>query len=134
MGCCFQDLFNITRSIIVQFPSSFFFSMRFVSVHVVYPYSRTDTTATWKKSRFILSDISVAVHAFARHILMSLSVNETLLPRLLNMSTNSRKPPLSVETFFLLKHMYSICLHSDGGLPSRERGKTLPQRESWIWH
>ena len=51
VGCCFQDLFNITRSILVQFPSSFF-SMSFVSVHVVHRQSSTDTTDTRKKSRF----------------------------------------------------------------------------------
>ena len=42
VGCCFQDLFNIARSILVQCPSSFF-SIRLVSVHVLHPYSRTDT-------------------------------------------------------------------------------------------
>ena len=31
VGFCFQDLFNITRSILVQFPSSFFFR-RFIGV------------------------------------------------------------------------------------------------------
>ena len=35
-------------------PSSFF-SSRFVSVHVVHPYSSIDVTAAWKKLRFILS-------------------------------------------------------------------------------
>ena len=55
MGCCFQDLFNITHSILGQFSSSFF-SVSFVSIHVVHPYSRTDTTTDWKKSYFILSD------------------------------------------------------------------------------
>ena len=42
--CCFQDLFSIAHSILVQLPSSFF-SMHFFSVPVVHPYSRTDTTA-----------------------------------------------------------------------------------------
>ena len=46
------------------------------------PYCRIDTFATWKKLHFIsldLSDfhiidnLSIAVHAFARHILTSLS-------------------------------------------------------------
>ena len=72
-GYCFQDLFNIARSILVQFPSSFF-SIRLVSVHVVYTYSRIDTTTACKKLRFILSDkydfhlignLSIAVHSFA---------------------------------------------------------------------
>ena len=45
VGCCFQDLFNITRSIFV--PSSLF-SIRLVTVQVVHPYSNMDTTAAWK--------------------------------------------------------------------------------------
>ena len=53
-GCCLQDLFNIARSILVQLPSSFS-SIHLVSVHVVHPYSSIDTTADWKKLRFILS-------------------------------------------------------------------------------
>ena len=48
MGCCFQVLFNIARSILVQLPSSFF-SIRFVRIHVLHPYSSMNTTATWKK-------------------------------------------------------------------------------------
>ena len=38
VGCCLQDLFNITRSILVELPSSFF-STCLVSVHIVHPYS-----------------------------------------------------------------------------------------------
>ena len=86
--CCLQDLFNIARSILVQLPSSFF-SSRFVSVQVVHPYISMDTTAAWKKLRFILSvmsdfhmidSLSIAVHAFVSRVLMSFSVDETLLP------------------------------------------------------
>ena len=81
--------FNIARSILVYLPSSFF-SIRLVSVHVVHPYSSIDTTAAWKKLHFILSvrsDIHMtdsllkAVHAFASHLSMSVSVDDTLLPR-----------------------------------------------------
>ena len=53
VGCCRQDLFNIALNILVYLPSSFFFS-RLVSVQVVHPYSNIDTTAVWKKLRFIL--------------------------------------------------------------------------------
>ena len=112
VGCCFQDLFNMTRSILVQFPSKFFY-IRLVSVHVVHPYSRLDTTAVWRKLLFISSDrfdfhminnLSIAVHTFASRILISFSVDETL-----NLSTRFREPLFSVEMFlFRLKHMYSV--------------------------
>ena len=48
------------------------FSSRLVSVQVVHPYSSIDTTASWKKLRFILlvksdfhmtDSLSIAVHA-----------------------------------------------------------------------
>ena len=77
--CCFQELFNIVGSILVQLPSSFF-SIRLVSVHVVYPYSRIDTNAASMKLCFILSDrsefhmidnLSIAVYAFASLIKLS---------------------------------------------------------------
>ena len=42
VGCCFLGLFNIARSILVQSPSCFF-SIRLVSVHVVYTCSRINT-------------------------------------------------------------------------------------------
>ena len=50
--CCRQDSFNIARNILVQLPSSFFYS-RFICVQVVHPWSSIDTTAAWKKLRFI---------------------------------------------------------------------------------
>ena len=53
VGFCLQDLFNIARSILVEFPSSFF-SSRLVSVHVVHPYSSIDMIAAWKKLCFKL--------------------------------------------------------------------------------
>ena len=51
VGCCFQDLFITARSILVQWPSSFF-SIRFVNVNVVHPNSSMDTTVAWKKIAF----------------------------------------------------------------------------------
>ena len=86
VGYCLQDLFNIACCILELLPSSFFF-IRLVSVHVVHPYSKIDTTTTWKKLRFLLSvrsdfhmtdSLSIVVHAFASRVLMSVSVDETL--------------------------------------------------------
>ena len=120
--CCFQDLFNIACSILVQFPSSFF-SVCFVSIYVVYPYSSIDTTAAWKKSRFILSDRSdflmidnllIAVNSSAGCIL-SLSVDEILLLRYVNLSTDFRRPPFRVEMLSSqLKHvLHFVCIHME---------------------
>ena len=55
--CCFQDLFCITYSILVQFLSSFC-SVHFVSICRVHPYNWIDTTIAWKKFHFILLDTS----------------------------------------------------------------------------
>ena len=64
--------------------------MRSVNVHVMHLYNRIDTTAAWKKLRFILSvrsdfhmtdSLPIAVHAFASHMLMSFTVDEMLLPK-----------------------------------------------------
>ena len=88
-GAASRTCFNIARSILVLLPSSFFFR-RLVSVHLVHPYSSMETTVAWKKLRFISSvrsdfhmidSLSIAVHAFATRVSMSVSVDETLLPR-----------------------------------------------------
>ena len=64
--------------------------MRFVFFHLVYLYSSMDTATAWKKTHLILSDKSdfdmiknllIEFHAFARHILLSLSADEMLQPR-----------------------------------------------------
>ena len=117
VGCCFQDLFNIACIIIVQFPSTFF-SKCFVSINVVHPESSIDTTTALKKSCFISSDRSdlptiinllIAVHTFAKHILTSLLVDETLLSMNMNLSTNFRGLPYRMEiASSQLKHMYSV--------------------------
>ena len=81
----------------------------------MHPYSRIDTTAAWKKLHFILSDrfdfhminhLSIAVHEFISHLLMLFSVNQTLLPRLLNLSSNFREVPLNVEMPFFICFLY----------------------------
>ena len=70
------------------------------------PYSNIDTTAAWKKLHFILSvrsdfhmtdSLSIAVHFFTSCVLMSVLIAETLLPRLVNLSTSFRELPFSVK-------------------------------------
>ena len=52
--------------------------------------------------------ISITVHTFASRVLMSVSVDETLLPRSVNLFTSFRELQLSVEMSpFWLKHIYS---------------------------
>ena len=109
-GFCFQDLLKIACSIILQLLSS---------VHLVYSYSCINMTAAKKKLLFILlercdshmtNNLSLAVHAFTSHILMSFSIDYMLFPWLGNLSPCFREPLLSVEMLPLwLKHMY-ICI------------------------
>ena len=86
---------------------------------MVHPYNSTDTTVSWKKSCFVSSGRSdfhminsqlIEVHTFARCILISLSVDEILLLRYVNLFTNFRGLPFRVEMAPRLKHMYSILL------------------------
>ena len=58
----------------------------------MHPYSSIDSTAAWKKLRFILSvrsdfhiidSLLIAVHAFVNLASMSFSVDATLFPALL---------------------------------------------------
>ena len=41
--------------------------------------------------------LSLAVYAFASRVLMSVSVDETLIPSRVNLSTSFKDPPFSVE-------------------------------------
>ena len=92
VGGFFQDLFSIARNILVQIPFSFF-SICLVSIHVLHPYSRIDTTIAWKKLHFILlgssnfymiNNLLITVNAFARRILMTFLVDEMLLHELVH--------------------------------------------------
>ena len=79
-----------------------------------------DTGTAWKKSHFILSNwsnfhitdnLSIVFHAFTSHMLTSLSVDEILLPRYENWSTNFRGLPLRVEMApSCLKYKYSVLV------------------------
>ena len=67
-----------------------FFFMHFVGVQVVHLYSSTDKTIAWMKSQrcyfHVTDNLSMTVYAFARCMKKSLSVDETLLPRYVNLS------------------------------------------------
>ena len=117
VGFCLQYLFKTARSILALFPSSFS-SMRLVRVQMVRPYSSIDSATTWKKSRFTLptrsdfhttENLSIAVHAFARRMLTSLSVDEMLLSRYVNRSTDFKGLPLKVEMAPFWLNIYDLC-------------------------
>ena len=42
-------------------------------------------------------NISIAVNAFASRVLMSFFVDETLLPKYVNLSTSFKEPPVRIE-------------------------------------
>ena len=82
VGCCFQDFFNIA--------STFFccsFSLCILSAYmwcthrVVFIFSN-------RSDFHMIDSLSIAVHAFTRRILISLSVDETQLLRYVNLSAN----------------------------------------------
>ena len=45
----------------------------------------------------MIDSLSIAVHPFVSRVSMSFSVDETLFPRKVNLSTNFREVPSSVE-------------------------------------
>ena len=77
-----------------------------------------DTNTSWKKSCFILSDItdfhmidslSIGVSTFVRRMLTLLSADEILLPRYMNLSTNFRGTSFRVKIApSRLKHLYFV--------------------------
>ena len=57
----------------------------------------------------MIDKLSIAVHAFAMSMLTLLSVDEILLPKYVNFSTDFKGLPLSVEmTLSRSKYMYSV--------------------------
>ena len=65
-------------------------------------FYRIDQTFIW------CNNLSIPVHAFSRHIVTWLSVDEIFLPRYANWSTDFRGLPLKVEISLHLKHI-NIC-------------------------
>ena len=81
----------------------------------MHPFSSIDTAIAWKKSHFILLERSafdtidnllIAVHTFSMRMLPSFSVDEILLLRYVNWSSNFRGLPLKVKmALSWLNHM-----------------------------
>lgn len=95
VGCCCQDLFSMAQSILQYVPPNLS-SNCFVRIHVVDPYTRTDSTMALKKFLFkepdnqdlqIIVNLSRALQASATLVLTSFSVEHMLLPRWMNCST-----------------------------------------------
>ena len=67
----------------------------------------------------MIDNLSIAVDAFARRILMIFLVDESLLPTDMNFSTSFREPLFSVEMPPLFFFYWNTCtpfyLHSHGG-------------------
>ena len=85
-------LFNVARNILVQFPSCFF-SIHFVCVRMVHPYSSIDTTATRRKLCFSdgslklvdkFSDLGSSVSSNESDINMGLAKAWTAIDRLID--------------------------------------------------
>ena len=103
----------------MKFQSSFFFKC-FIKIQVVQPYNSTDiaTATAWKNSHFILSERlymvinqSIAVHGISMLQLTLLSVDEILLLRYMNWSTDFRGLSFNKEMpSSCLKHMNSFFI------------------------
>ena len=100
-------------------------------------------TATWRKQRFILSvrsdfhiidNLSIAVHTFVSRVSMSFSVDETLLPKYVNLSTSFREVPLSREMSPVwVKHIYSVlCALTWRPMLAATRSKLCSSVSAWL--
>ena len=114
--CCFEDLLKTADGILVNFPSNFF-SKRFVKVYMVQPYISTDTATALKNSSFVLlgrSDfhmlvgLSIAVYALSMCMLTFLLVDEMLLSRYINWSTNFKSLTINEIAPSQLKNLNSV--------------------------
>ena len=71
---------------------------------------------------YMIDNLSIAAHAFFSRILMSFSVDETLLPRDVKLSTEFSKPPFSVKmTPFRLKHVLCFVEFTWRSMPPASR-------------
>ena len=82
----------------------------------------------------MIESLSIAVHAFVSRVSMSFSVDETLLPRKVNLSTSFKEVPSSVEMSpFLLKHINSVlCALTWSLMPAAARSKLCSSVSAWL--
>ena len=106
--CCFQDFFKTVHNICSSHQT-------FIKVQVVQPYSSTDKAQLRRIPILFLSDFYmvvnrlIAIHALPICKLISLSVDEILLPRYVNWSANFRGLPFNKKIASTwLKHMNSV--------------------------
>ena len=117
VGWCYQDLFKRARSTLELLPANLF-SKRFLSIYVVHPYSSKETAKAEKISALFclkvkIDNLSIAVTNFARCMLTSFSVDEILLLRYVNWSTNFKSLPheMKIALPCLKQVPRFICLH-----------------------
>ena len=77
----------------------------FVRVRMVQPYNGTHMTTAWSNSQFyprsdfyMFDNLSITLHALPMDILILLSVDEILLSRHVNKTTNFRGGTISIKT------------------------------------
>ena len=109
VGCCFQDLFKSTYSIIVQLPFSFF-SKHFLQVFQPYDsfsqlqLGRIPVLFYWRSDFHMVNNLSIIVHSLPMCMLALLSVDEILL---------LKHGLLISETWHLMRVQYWLkCLSS----------------------
>ena len=117
LGCCFQDFIIVVCSILVLFPSYFSPCVLLGSMWYIHPYCSINTATIGKTFCFIvlekanlqmINNLLLTVNDFARGMVTSLSVDEILLLRYMNLSTNFLGQPLRAEMASCFKHMSSI--------------------------
>ena len=80
----------------------------------------------------MINSLLIAVHAFASRVLMSASVDETLLPRKVNLSSGFRELRFRVEMSALcLKHLYSVLSALTWPMPAATRSRLFSRVSAW---
>ena len=108
----------------------------------MHPYSRIDTTVTWKKLRFILSDrsdfrmidnLSIAVHVFARRIYTHICVHKWHQALQIDLSDYNMYTHLQIDWLSLIsKFVLSILFNKKPSFFKIKHSRTLFLVEHYI--